>query len=55
MYLSLILNDHQVHAKKFLDKFGPEQETYYQDDMIKLSFVTNKEQIKGNDLAEIYR
>lgn len=55
MYLILILYDHNEHAAKFLEKFGPEQEEYYQEDLKCLATVENKEQIKGNELAEIYR
>lgn len=55
MYLSLILYDHNEHAKKFSEKFGIEQEEYYQDDLMKLTLVTNKEQIKHHELAQIYR
>lgn len=54
MYLILILYDHKEHAVKFLEKFGPEQEDYYQEDLKGLAMVENKEQIKGNELAEIY-
>ncbi|XP_037977282.2 transcription initiation factor TFIID subunit 5 [Plutella xylostella] len=54
MYLSLILYDHNEHAAKFLDKFGKEQEDYYLDDLAKLAIVKSKDQIKGNELAEIY-
>lgn len=55
MYLVLILYDHTEHAAKFLEKFGPEQEEYYQEDLIRLSSVKNKDQVKSNELAEIYR
>ena len=55
MYLILILYDHNEHAAKFLKKFGPEQEEHYQEDLKRLATVENKEQIKGNELAEIYR
>lgn len=55
MYLVLILYDHNEHAVNFLEKFGPEQEDYYQEDLKRLSIVKHKEQIKGNELAEIYR
>lgn len=55
MYLLLILYDHNEHAVKFLEKFGPEQEDYYQEDLAKLSIVKNKDQIKGHELANIYR
>ncbi|XP_038222053.1 transcription initiation factor TFIID subunit 5 [Zerene cesonia] len=54
MYLVLILYDHNEHAEKFLERFGPEQEDYYQDDLKRLAIVKTKEQIKGNEIAEIY-
>ncbi|XP_053607989.1 transcription initiation factor TFIID subunit 5 isoform X3 [Plodia interpunctella] len=54
MYMLLILYDHNEHAVNFLEKFRPEQEDYYQDDLNKLSIVKHKDQIKGNELAEIY-
>ncbi|XP_026321818.1 transcription initiation factor TFIID subunit 5 isoform X2 [Hyposmocoma kahamanoa] len=54
MYLSLILYDHNEHASNFLEKFSSEQEDYYQDDLKRLAIVKNKDQIKGNELAEIY-
>lgn len=55
MYLLLILYDHNEHAANFLEKFGPEQEDYCQEDLKRLSIVKHKDQIKGNELAEIYR
>lgn len=55
MYLALILYDHNEHAANFLEKFGVEQEDYYQDDLKRLAIVKHKDQIKGNELAEIYR
>ncbi|KAI8427842.1 hypothetical protein MSG28_002226 [Choristoneura fumiferana] len=39
MYMILILYDHNEHAVNFLEKFGPDQEDYYQDDLKKF---TNK-------------
>lgn len=38
-----------------MEKFGPEQEDYCQDDVRRLSIVKHKDHIKGNELAEIYR
>lgn len=55
MYLSMILYDHLEHAHNFMEKFGPEQEDYCQEDLNKLGIVKNKDHIKGNELAEIYR
>ncbi|XP_060800929.1 transcription initiation factor TFIID subunit 5 [Amyelois transitella] len=54
MYMLLILYDHNEHAINFLEKFRAEQEDYYQDDLNKLAIVKHKDQIKGNELAEIY-
>ncbi|KAL4708115.1 hypothetical protein ACJJTC_009894 [Scirpophaga incertulas] len=54
MYLLLILYEHPEHAKSFLEKFSIEQEDYYQEDLKKLSTVKHKDQIKGNELAQIY-
>ncbi|CAG9784433.1 unnamed protein product [Diatraea saccharalis] len=54
MYLLLILYDHNEHAAAFLEKFAPEQEDYYQEDLKKLAIVKHKDQIKGHELAEIY-
>ncbi|XP_028162683.1 transcription initiation factor TFIID subunit 5 [Ostrinia furnacalis] len=54
MYLLLIIYDHNDHAANFLEKFAQEQEDYYQDDLKKLSIVKNKDQVKGNEIAEIY-
>ncbi|CAB3231072.1 unnamed protein product [Arctia plantaginis] len=54
MYLLLIIYDHNEHAVNFLEKFGTEQEDYCQEDLKRLSIVKHKDQIKGNELAEIY-
>lgn len=55
MYLALILYDHNEHASNFFEKFGAEQEDYCQEDLMRLAAVKTKDQIKGNELAEIYR
>ena len=52
MYLELVYNGHEQAAKEFIAKFGPRQESYYQEDIKKLSFVTKKEHMKGNELME---
>lgn len=54
MYLGLIIYDHIEHAKSLLEKYGPEQEDYYQDDLKKLSFVIKKDHMKGNEIAETF-
>ncbi|GFR14714.1 transcription initiation factor TFIID subunit 5 [Trichonephila clavata] len=55
MYLELVYNEHEAQAKYFMDKFGPEQEEYYQDDIKKLSFLTKKEHMKGNEFMDSFR
>ena len=52
MYLELVYNGHEEAAKHFIAKFGPRQESYYQEDIKKLSFVTKKDHMKGNELME---
>lgn len=52
MYLELVYNGHEGAAKEFIAKFGPRQESYYQEDIKKLSFVTKKDHMKGNELME---
>ncbi|XP_055946125.1 transcription initiation factor TFIID subunit 5-like [Argiope bruennichi] len=55
MYLELVYNEHEAQAKYFMEKFGPEQEEYYQDDIKKLSCLTKKEHMKGNELMDSFR
>lgn len=55
MYLELVYNDHEGQAKKIMDKFGPEQEYYYQDDLTRLAMVQKKEQMTGNELADTFK
>lgn len=38
-----------------MDKFGPEQEHYYLDDVKKLSCLTKKEHMKGNEFMDNFR
>jgi len=52
MYLELVYNEHEGAAKEFIAKFGPRQESYYQEDIKKLSYVTKKDHMKGNELME---
>lgn len=55
MYLELVYNDHEEQAKKLMDRFGPEQEHYYHEDVTRLSTVTKRDQMSGNDLAETFK
>ena len=52
MYLELVYNEHEEAAKGFMQKYGPRQERYYEEDIKKLSFVTKKEHMKGNELMD---
>lgn len=55
MYLELIYNNHEVQAKKLMDKFGPEQEYYYQGDITRLAIVTKRDEMSGNDLTDTFK
>merc|ERR1711962_1839480 len=52
MYLELVYNEHEDQAKSFIAAFGPRQESYYQEDIKKLSYVTKKDHMKGNELMD---
>ena len=52
MYLELVYNEHEDQAKTFISAFGPRQESYYQEDIKKLSYVTKKDHMKGNELMD---
>lgn len=52
MYLELVYNGHENQAKSLMEKFGPEQEHYYQDDLRKMGMVTKSDQMSGNDLTD---
>lgn len=55
MYIELINDGHEYYAREFMDKYGPEQEYYYQDDIKKLSMITNRSQMNGNDLIDTFK
>ena len=48
MYLELVYNHHEEEAKQLMGRFGPVQESYYQEDIKKLSFVTKREHRKAS-------
>ena len=48
LHLELVYNQHEEPAKHFIALFGPRQESYYQEDIKKLSFVTKKEHMKSS-------
>lgn len=55
MYLELVYNGHSSKAIALMQKFGPEQDEYYQDDIKKLMQVTTKEHMKSNELADTFK
>lgn len=55
MYLELVYNGHEAQAIKFMEKFGPDQEFYYQDDIKRLSHVTKKDHMKGNEITDTFK
>ncbi|RWS13329.1 transcription initiation factor TFIID subunit 5-like protein [Dinothrombium tinctorium] len=55
MYLELVYNNHEEQASKFMSKFGPLQEDYYQDDIKKLAVVVKREHMKGNEIIDNFR
>lgn len=55
MYLELIYNNHEEQAKKLIEKYGPEQEYYYQEDITRLSIVTKRDEMNGNDLTDTFK
>lgn len=55
MYLELVYNNHEEEAVRFMNRFKPDQEDYYQDDLRKLSYVTKRDQMKGNELTDTFK
>lgn len=55
MYLELISNGNYEHAKVIIEKFGPEQEEYHQEDISKISLVTNQIQLNQNELTLAFK
>ncbi|XP_076223518.1 TATA-box binding protein associated factor 5 isoform X3 [Nomia melanderi] len=55
MYLELVYNNHSEEAKQLLEKFCGNLEEYYQNDMKRLSNVTKREQMAGNELTDTFK
>lgn len=55
MYLELLFNGHEDQAKKILERFGPDQEDYFQEDLKKLSHVCKTDHLKGNELTDTFK
>lgn len=55
MYLELVYNGHTEKAIALMKRFGPEQDTYYQDDLRKLAMVTKRDHMNGNELTDTFK
>eukprot|EP00088_Acartia_fossae_P027535 TRINITY_DN2827_c0_g1_i4.p1 TRINITY_DN2827_c0_g1~~TRINITY_DN2827_c0_g1_i4.p1 ORF type:complete len:1180 (-),score=319.58 TRINITY_DN2827_c0_g1_i4:216-3308(-) len=55
MYLELVYNQHEAQAVQFMYKYAPSQESYYQEDIKKLSFVKKREHMAGNELIDNFK
>lgn len=55
MYLELVYNNHSEEAKQLMEKFSGNLEEYYQDDLKRLSNVTKREQMAGNELTDTFK
>lgn len=55
MYLELVYNNHSEEARILLEKFGGNLEEYYQNDLKRLSNVTKREQMAGNELTDTFK
>ena len=55
MYLELVYNSHEDQAVAFMRRFAVYQEDYYMEDVRRLSVVTKKEQMKGNEIIDNFR
>lgn len=55
MYLELVYNGHENAAKEFITGFGPRQESFYHEDIKKLSYITKREHMRGSELMENFR
>lgn len=55
MYLELVYNDHSEEGKQLIDKYSISLEEYYQNDLKKLSHVTKREHMAGNELTDTFK
>ncbi|XP_022659067.1 transcription initiation factor TFIID subunit 5-like isoform X3 [Varroa destructor] len=55
MYLELVHNGHRKQADAFIERFGPLQEEYFQEDIRQLMFVHRKDQMAESQLMQNFR
>ncbi|XP_077971928.1 transcription initiation factor TFIID subunit 5-like [Styela clava] len=54
MYLELLYNNHAEKAKLFFLQYSGELEDFHEEDLIKLSTMTKKEHMEGNELMRVF-
>ena len=55
MYLELVYNNHSDEGKKLVDRYSNSLEEHYQNDLKKLSHVTKREHMAGNELTDTFK
>ena len=55
MYLELVYNNHSKEARQLMEKFSCNLEDYCQNDLKKLSNVSTREQMAGNELTDTFK
>ena len=55
MYLELVYNGHEEVAKNFLERLKGTQEEFFQEDIHRLSLVTNREHMSGYQIMDNFR
>nr|ATI09805.1 TATA-box binding protein [Lysiphlebia japonica] len=55
MYLELVYNDHSEEAQQLMKKHSVNLDEYYQTDLKRLSNVTKREQMAGNELTDTFK
>ncbi|XP_014204120.1 transcription initiation factor TFIID subunit 5 [Copidosoma floridanum] len=55
MYLELVYNNHSNEGKQLIEKHSNSLEEYYQNDLKKLSHVSKREHMAGNELIDTFK
>lgn len=55
MYLELVYNNHSEEAQQLMKKYSVNLDEYYQTDLKRLSNVTQREQMAGNELTDTFK
>ncbi|XP_071745280.1 transcription initiation factor TFIID subunit 5, partial [Lepeophtheirus salmonis] len=55
MYLELVYNGHEGAAMEFIKTFGSKQESFYEEDVQKLSYMTKPRHMRGSELIENFQ